>query len=62
MRITLTPVQEQAIRHALQGERRQSVAPFPCSLLEQGLVAVFDGLEAIVRRALGAGRRRSKPA
>lgn len=37
---------------------RQTLSPFPLSLLERGLRAALDGLEAVVRRAVMAiGRK-----
>jgi hypothetical protein len=53
MMLKLTAAQQHAILQHLQADSQKPVAPFPASLLERGLNAVFDGVEAIVRWVVG---------
>jgi hypothetical protein len=52
MQIRLTSAQQNALLHEFQSGTRHIIAPFPCSLLERGINAVFDSVEAIIRRVV----------
>jgi hypothetical protein len=52
MMLKLTTAQQHAILQHLQTGSKKPIAPFPLSLLERGLSAVFDGGEAIARRVV----------